>query len=264
MNIVLLVNRDLASVVALNHLLPQLQEHRLFGVLSERVGRSGARHPALATLAFYEQTLLNQLLSPANGSRSQLLNMDQLSDHYPLEWLDIQAINTPQAHQQLTNVTPQLLLSIRFGQILQPATIALAEHGVLNLHSGILPDYRGVMATFWSMLHQASHIGTTVHWIENAGIDTGAVLAVDRQPLNQHNSYLENVLSLYPPGVNRLCQVVAQLAKGKQPDSIQQDPSAGQYFSLPDDDALQRFSAAGHRWVDPQHIAEIYQQFLIS
>jgi hypothetical protein len=40
MNITLLGNRDLASCVALNHLLPALSAHRVIVFLSSQVGKS--------------------------------------------------------------------------------------------------------------------------------------------------------------------------------------------------------------------------------
>ena len=47
---------------------------------------------------------------------------------------------------------PDLVVSIRYRRILRDSAIAIPRCGVINLHSGILPDYRGVMATFWAIL----------------------------------------------------------------------------------------------------------------
>ena len=47
--------------------------------------------------------------------------------------------------EKISNFAPQLIISIRFGQILQREIIQIPQFGVVNLHSGILPAYRGVM-----------------------------------------------------------------------------------------------------------------------
>ena len=64
MRITLLTNRDLASNVALNLLLPQLSSnHELHVFCSDRVGSKPAA-TGLATASFYEQTLPLELLFP--------------------------------------------------------------------------------------------------------------------------------------------------------------------------------------------------------
>ena len=64
MRITLLVNRDIASCIALNRLVPALLEHQLTIGLSASVGRVGKLLPGLKTLKFFEQELFNDLLFP--------------------------------------------------------------------------------------------------------------------------------------------------------------------------------------------------------
>ena len=54
----------------------------------------------------------------------------------------------------------------------------MASLGVLNLHSGKLPDYRGVMATFRAMMAEDETLFSTVHWIDDKTIDTGRILSM--------------------------------------------------------------------------------------
>ena len=49
--------------------------------------------------------------------------------------------------------------------------------GMLNLHGGLSPDYRGADCTFWALYNgEPERVGCTLHFI-NAGIDTGALVA---------------------------------------------------------------------------------------
>ena len=64
MKITLLVNRDIASCIALNRLVPALDEHQLTIGLSASVGNVGSVIPGLRTLKFFEQELFNDLLFP--------------------------------------------------------------------------------------------------------------------------------------------------------------------------------------------------------
>ena len=140
---------------------------------------------------------------------------------------------------------PHLVLSIRFGLILKQEAIDIPEFGVLNLHSGILPDYRGVMATFWAMLNQEPEIGTTLHFISDAGIDRGDIISVQTTQTDYQQSYLNNVLMLYKPGVNAMVEAVESIRRNVIPKANKQKNGAGNYYSFPDSEALTRFSDKG-------------------
>ena len=64
MKITILANKDLASCIALNRLLPLLQDHELYIFLSAKVGKSDTLPQALLDLNFYEQRLFNNIVFP--------------------------------------------------------------------------------------------------------------------------------------------------------------------------------------------------------
>jgi methionyl-tRNA formyltransferase len=257
MRILLLANRDLASNLALNLLLPQLRAHSLSVWLSARVGGGGAAPVPLQRLRFLEQTLFNVLVFPLLDRHSeaprQLCSFETLAQRHRAPLREENAINSPPALNRLQQLAPDLILSIRYGGILREAAIAVPQHGVLNLHSGLLPDYRGVMATFWAMLHGEREIGTTLHRISDGGIDTGAVIAQTRQRVNYQQCYLSNVLQLYPAGCRAMLEAVHTLAAG---EALTEHPqgTGGQYFSFPGSAELARFEAAGLQLYDEAEV----------
>ncbi len=49
--------------------------------------------------------------------------------------------------------------------------------GIINLHGGLSPEYRGADCTFWALYNgEPEKIGCTLHYID-AGIDTGRLIA---------------------------------------------------------------------------------------
>jgi methionyl-tRNA formyltransferase len=103
---------------------------------------------------------------------------------------------------------PDLIVSIRFGQILEEPVIAVPRIGVINLHSGLLPAYKGVMASFWSLLNGERQLGTTLHWITDSKIDSGAIISTQQQQVDTSKTYLQQVLSLYEPGARQITEAV--------------------------------------------------------
>ena len=269
MRITILSNADLASCVALNHLLPALTGHELSLFLSSSVGRRTqpvARPPALELLRFYEQTLFNEILFPLfdvshRGRATALLTFNGLATYLqqPLQMLN--TINTPEGLAEVSATSPDLILSIRYGVILRDPVLALPAHGVLNLHSGLLPDYKGVMATFRALLQGDSHLGTTLHWIEDSSIDTGRIIGTTRLPVQRDKSYLWHLLALYEAGCALMAETVQRLSEGL-PVAATPQAVGGNYFSFPEQAELDAFAVAGWQLVKSTEIERIAKRFM--
>ncbi len=102
-------------------------------------------------------------------------------------------INDDACREFVSKVNPELLISAYFCQILKKEIIALPEIGILNIHPGWLPTYRGAMAYFWVLKNGSDRGGVSVHWIDE-GIDSGGLLARRSFSLKQ-NATQETVLT---------------------------------------------------------------------
>ncbi len=71
-----------------------------------------------------------------------------------------------------------LLLVCRF-EILRAPVFTAPRWGTLNVHSALLPAYRGVHPVSWALVDGAAETGVTVHGID-AGVDTGPIVAQRR------------------------------------------------------------------------------------
>ncbi len=227
MKIVLLGHDDAPSLYAMDRLVRALDRHVFEVFVSGPLALQPHSHPAMAELDRFDRGLSAEIESEADPV---------LARRQPLS-----APNTDHGLEVLRRADPDLVVSIRYRRILKEAAIAVPRHGVLNLHSGILPAYRGVMATFWAMLAGEEEIGCTLHRITDAGIDTGPVVSVSRLPRDRAASYLENVLSLYRPGVDLLVDAVTALDAGQPVAGKTQPAGEGRYFPAPDGRAVRQF-----------------------
>lgn len=265
MNITILANRDLASNLALNHLLPCLSgRHELQVFLSSQVGSNTNLPEPLRMLKFFEQTLFNDILFPAlekNEPGNKPFTFSQLNQFTAAPITVLNQVNSEAGLHTLRSASPELVVSIRYGAILKPEAIAIPVHGVINLHSGFLPDYRGVMATFWALLHGETEIGTTLHYISDGSIDTGDIIGNTHMPVVEDNSYLWHVLQLYPQSCDLLAQKIEEICRGQVPISMPQ-PSGGNYYSFPGLEELESFFRSGYRLYDLHEITDIAGNYL--
>ena len=232
MRIALFYNRDIYAHLALNLLTIRLSEHSLGFFYSERVGTKVERDYRLQKLAEFEKSFDTL----PGGSFEQLA---QAANSVEYAVRDINGVDA----EKLSDFEPDLVVSIRFGQIFQASTISISRLGVINLHSGLLPGYKGVMASFWSLLNGESELGTTLHWITDNKIDSGAIISHCTQPVRHGLTYSQQVRALYKPGVEQIVRALADiesLAKRQKknlPD--------GHYYSFPDTRHLDAFEEIG-------------------
>jgi methionyl-tRNA formyltransferase len=247
--IIFLANQDYASHAAVKLLTSALRSHHCLILFSPQVGATKrALDSDLAALARFDQDkLLSDLRLDAGVSGKDLA--ERLSRYYQVPVSLVSSVNNGKALQLIQAFQPDLMLSIRFGFILKAPVIAIPRYGVVNLHSGLLPEYRGVMATFWAMLHGCRTYGTTLHYIVDSRIDSGPIIERLEYPLDLKRTYLDNLLSLYKPGIAGMIQAVKVSDNGEIP-SVHKADGAGSYYSMPKDTDVQHFLALGLRLYD--------------
>jgi methionyl-tRNA formyltransferase len=262
MRIVFLVNRDVESNFALNLLMSELHQSTVGIFLSERVGAGRTASPRmLGQLAFIEQDLFNDLVFPFVDQPGRFVGFEELQRRFGIPVQTLATLKDPPALQKLQDMRADLFVSIRFGRILGNEALGLPRRGVLNLHSGLLPQYRGVLATFRALLNGDAEIGCTLHWIDSPGIDIGAIVETARMPVAKEHSLLWHILSLYRPGARLIVNAIRQLERGEPVIGTPQDPSAGAYYSFPTDDDLIRFTALGWRLFDREDVWELLESY---
>lgn len=85
----------------------------------------------------------------------------------------------PEFLSSLASLAPDVVVVAAYGQILPPALLAIPRSGCLNVHTSILPRWRGAAPIVWAILEGDSETGVTIMKMD-AGLDTGAVVAEER------------------------------------------------------------------------------------
>lgn len=241
MKITFLVNYDLASTFALNRLMSILRQHQI-SIFFTNKATNPNRAPQLIALSEFETRLLDQL----NESKSQadLMSIDRLGTNHCLSTNQLNSINDADFHH-LELSEPDLIISIRHMTILKECVIALPKNGVINLHSGLLPEYQGVMASFWAMLNREAELGSTLHYISDTAIDKGAIISRSEVACEYQKSYLWNVLNQYRSGCEMIIDAIEIIEKYDSVDAQEQNGDS-QYFSFPIERDINNFIKAGN------------------
>lgn len=272
MRILICLNADIISNLALNLLLPSLAAHEVSVGLSTRIGAAGvgpgASEPAARReLRVAEQRFATDVLFPiidrANlPDRGRCLTFAEIERHRGIGVRELLNPNSGAGLAFVQAFEPDVIVSIRYGAIFKTPAISVPRLGVINLHAGLLPAYRGVIATFRALMARESEIGCTLHYIVDGTIDTGPIVAQSRTAVDASRSLFWHVLSLYPSGVRLIEEALVRLDRGEALGGRVQ--SGGAYFTYPTPEEWEEFRVRGWRVADPSDLYDLSSRYLTA
>ncbi len=138
--------------------------------------------------------------------------------------LKFQDANTPESLAQITAFNADCFLVIAFGQKLSDALLSLPPRGAINLHSSLLPKYRGAAPINWALINNDPQTGITVLRVTNI-MDGGEILTSATTPIGPAETAgeLHDRLALLgaPSVISVLNALEAGTAQGTPQDAAQ-------------------------------------------
>lgn len=102
----------------------------------------------------------------------------------------------------------------QFGRILPESIINAPAFGTLNVHTSLLPKYRGASPIQTALLNGESTTGVTIMKMDK-GMDTGAILLQQELLIEPHDRYPEVNMKLADLGVSLLLQTIPLYLSGE-------------------------------------------------
>ncbi len=113
----------------------------------------------------------------------------------------------------LRELDPELIVAAAYGRILPDDILALPPKGCINVHSSLLPKYRGSAPINWAILNGDRETGVTIQKMVR-DLDAGDIILQRATPIGAD----ENAAALYDRlalmGGELLTQAVAQIEAG--------------------------------------------------
>jgi folate-dependent phosphoribosylglycinamide formyltransferase PurN len=194
---------------------------------AKRMGLPGSRTRGGVNAQSAGNRFLDRRLRAAGISLS---NVREACRHYKIELRYTSDVNSDEALSLLRQYGPDLIVYTG-GGILRRPLIDIPAVGVINAHSGLLPEYRGMNVTEWALLN-GDEIGITVHFID-PGIDTGRILFTRRIEITPEDVSINALRERVGDAtVDALVDAVEMLAKGTIAPVNQEPCDSRQYFVM--------------------------------
>ena len=125
----------------------------------------------------------------------------------------------------LQGLKPDLIAVAAYGKILPVDILELPPLGCVNVHSSLLPKYRGAAPINWAILNGEDETGVTIQRMAE-GIDTGDILAQDRTAIGIHENAAQLLTRLARLGAELLVETVRKLEAGSAVAAPQDESQA--------------------------------------
>lgn len=155
------------------------------------------------------------------------------------------SINNQDSLALINNYKPDLLVSIAGNQIFRRPLIELAPKGCINLHTSLLPKYRGLMPTFWVLKNGEEETGVSVFFVDE-GIDSGPIIVQKKVKITRR-SQKELIKETKRLGMEAICEAVAEIKSGEL--TLMDNPDNKKtYYSFPKRQDVKEFLANGNKF----------------
>jgi methionyl-tRNA formyltransferase len=116
----------------------------------------------------------------------------------------------------IRDLNPDLIVVVAYGKILPKEIIDIPKYGVINVHSSLLPKYRGAAPINAALIHGEEESGVSIMYIAEE-LDAGDVILTVKTQITDEDTFLTLHDRLKELGAQGLLQAVELIEKGEAP-----------------------------------------------
>lgn len=132
----------------------------------------------------------------------------------------------------LRSLKPDVLAVVAYGRILPEDALSVPTYGAVNVHSSLLPKYRGAAPVQWAVLNGDTVTGVSTMYLAPE-MDTGDVIFTERTEIGEFETSGELFDRLMVMGAELLHKTLRAIENGTAPRS-KQDESQASYVTMLD------------------------------
>lgn len=203
----------------------------------------GIKEAAILSYKVLHYKIMNYLI---RGRGYKSYSLQSILEKYGIPYLYELDVNSIQNLKRLKEWGTELIISVSCPQIFKKSLIDLPPKGCLNLHGSLLPDYRGVMPSFWMLANNEKEAGITLFFV-NEKIDAGDVLIQRKFPIQPDDTLDSFIRRSKRIGAEMVVEGIKKIAQGNI-QTYPFDMSKGNYYGWPTREAVHRFLSYGRRF----------------
>ncbi len=169
-------------------------------------------------------------------------SIKSIAEKYGIPVTRVKDVNDQRFVEDMEKIGPDVIISAS-PQIFKKELLSTPAIGCINIHSALLPKYRGVYPMFWALLNGESEVGVTIHIMEER-LDSGRLLL--QRKFNVGGS--DTMMDLYEKACEispyMILEALNMLERG---DIGTEMEGGGSYFSYPTAEDVKKLHTLGKK-----------------
>ena len=223
------------------------RELEVIGITVARAFNESLLATGRRVLRFYGPRDFPRLLARFARARIGRRGIASLARREGIPVVPTESVNDATYVAALRRLEPDVVVSVAAPEIFRAQLLETPRLGCLNIHSGRLPRYRGMMPVFWQMLSGEPSATVTVHRMVSR-LDAGPVLGTVIEPILPRDSLDRMMLATKRSGARLMIRVLGDLRAGRT-EGEEVRPDEGSYFSFPGPQEVAGLRRLGHRMI---------------
>lgn len=187
--------------------------------------------------------LINGLL----GSTKRCYTVAAVAKKYGVPVHTTDDVNSESFRAMLRSFGVEFIVSISGTQLYKKDLRQQTPFGIVNCHGALLPKYRGLMPSFWTLANGEQWGGSSVHFVDRK-LDNGPIVVQRKYRIWPHDT-LEDIMARSKDLAAEAIIECVRLVEAGDPPLIPNPESEMTHFAMPGPEDVRRFRQHGHRFV---------------
>jgi len=155
-------------------------------------------------------------------------------------------VNSEEFRKLLRDLGVEFIVSISGTQLYKKELRRQTPFGIVNCHGALLPKYRGLMPSFWTLANGEQWGGSSVHFVDRK-LDNGPIVVQRKYRIWPHDT-LEDVMARSKDLAAEAIIECVRLVEAGNPPLTPNPESQQTHFAMPTREDVERFRGHGHRF----------------
>lgn len=261
MKIGIATSGDFISNFLINEIRLAFPDDEIVILIDENAGKVSSNY--IQTIIYQEHILISNMLYSLIEKlniKQKYLTFNQLSKLNNIKLFKFININTQE--NLIKKLDLDIIISIRFRTIFKDNIIGIPKYGIFNIHSGILPKYRGAYCLIWAINNGEKYIGCSLHKINlSEDIDAGDVFAVSKILIDFNGSYVSNNINMFHNITPVVLNFLREIKIGSKINLIKQKGESF-YYGYPTEEDTEKFQMKIRNIINPKDVKYIFNKYI--
>lgn len=191
----------------------------------------------------FQGKIVNGLL----GSTKRCYTVGAVAKKYGVPVDDCEDVNSEEFLSMLRDRGVEFIVSISGTQFYKKKLRNQTPYGIVNCHGALLPKFRGLMPSFWTLAQGETEGGSSVHYVDRK-LDNGPIIVQKRYRIHEHDT-LEDIMARSKDLASEaIIECVRKVESGDLEDLMQNPQEEMTHFSMATKEDVKRFRKSGHRF----------------